>query len=155
LPLSVTFGDFAPLWAPQGKAPNAFSKPGLFNPWGFAVEALSQDACFVEAWPPVIFAPAALPHGSPLSCLGYQTWTLLASTILVGPFMQEWPKAFVGTLCYARMTLDRISATVTYVICCEEHLWNVIVLQIIHFHSCCIKNEEGSLFNKTKDKLTV
>jgi hypothetical protein len=32
----------------------------------------------------------------------------------------------------ARMTSDRISATTTYVMQREEHLWNVSVLQRVH-----------------------
>jgi hypothetical protein len=30
------------------------------------------------------------------------------------------------------MTLDHISATMTYMMWCEEHLWNVILLQRLH-----------------------
>jgi hypothetical protein len=36
------------------------------------------------------------------------------------------------------MALDRISATMTYVILCEEHLWNVSVLQIARLSNLVI-----------------
>jgi hypothetical protein len=60
---------------PPGNAPNTYSKPGLFNPWGF----ITQDAWFGGAWPPVIVAPGALPHGPTLPCLGHQAWTPLCN----------------------------------------------------------------------------
>jgi hypothetical protein len=71
---------------------------GLFNPKGFTVEALPQDACFAWAWPPAIVARVALPHGPPLPCVGHQAWT---------PLSHHLP----GCKISARMTLGRCRNT--------------------------------------------
>jgi hypothetical protein len=71
------FRGRSPLWGTPGIAPNAYSKPGLFNLWGFTTQALPQDGCFVGALPPAIFAPGAFPHWPPLAFFGHQAWTSL------------------------------------------------------------------------------
>jgi hypothetical protein len=43
-----------------------------------------------------------------------------ASTILVPALVQEWPNGTAVTHCCAAVVLDRISATVTYVMWCEK-----------------------------------
>jgi hypothetical protein len=73
----VHFGDWAPFGAPPCNASNAYSKPGLFNPWGFTARTLPHDACFVGALSTAIVAPGALPHGPPLPFLDHQAWTPL------------------------------------------------------------------------------
>jgi hypothetical protein len=59
-----------------------------------------------------------------------QEFPLLCNTGTSSHFVQERPKVTVG-IC-ARMTLDHINATTTYMMWCEEHLWNVSVLQRVH-----------------------
>jgi hypothetical protein len=38
---------------------------------------ITQDSCFIGAWPPAIVALGALPQGPPLTCLSLQAWTPL------------------------------------------------------------------------------
>jgi hypothetical protein len=118
---------------------NTYSKRGLFNPWGFTFQALPQGACFVGVWPTSIFIPGALPHGPPLPCLGHQAWHPCASTNLVVRLCKNDLKCIVKTRFCATMSLDHISATMTYVIWREAHNWNVSVLQRVHIsnHHYC------------------
>lgn len=52
-----------------------------------------------------------------------------ASTILIATLVQELPKDIVGTHCCAKLALDHISATTSYV------MWHDSVLQRVHLSS--------------------
>jgi hypothetical protein len=85
----TTFGDKVPFRASPCNVPSAYSKPGLFNPWGFTAHALPQDACFVGAWLQQFLLQGLCPTGHISPVLATRPFHPYNSIGLVATLLQE------------------------------------------------------------------
>jgi hypothetical protein len=91
----------------------------------------------LEPGPQRLLLQGFFPTGHRSSTLANKLGHPCAPTILIATLVQKLPKV-VGPHSCATMALDRISATTTYVMWREEHLWGVSVLQTAHLSNFII-----------------